>query len=99
LYWLGNVIKAAKDLDKYVARCDREVDKTSEDSPLIRQSLGLAYAARGQHRQATEQFTAATRFSFYIGLVAEVLAQQDCEHHADANKRHHARKIIKLPGH
>ena len=67
------MIKAGKDLDKYVARRDREVDKTSEDSPLIRQYLGLAYAARGQHRKAIEQFTAASHHQ----KIAEFRQRQD----------------------
>jgi hypothetical protein len=59
LYWLSDVINSAKDLDDYVARRDKEVVENGEDSPLIRQYLGIAYAARDEHAKAIEQLRAS----------------------------------------
>lgn len=59
VHWLGQVIAAAKDLDDYVEYLDKQVERKGEDSPLIRQQIGIAYAQRNQHAKAVTQFRAA----------------------------------------
>lgn len=56
LHWLGRVIAEAKDLDDYVKYLDKQAAGTGQDSPLIRQYVGLAFAQRNQHLKAVKQF-------------------------------------------
>ena len=58
-YSVERVLSESKDLDDYVAHLDKQVDETGQDSPLIRQKLGVVFAKRGQHQKAIMHFQAA----------------------------------------
>jgi len=58
-YWLERVLSESKDLDAYVKYLDKQAATTGQDSPLIRQKIGVVYAKRGKHQQAIGQFRAA----------------------------------------
>jgi tetratricopeptide (TPR) repeat protein len=53
------VLAEAKDLDEYVKTLDQEVQKEGQDSPLIRQKIGVVYAKRNEHPKAISQFQIA----------------------------------------
>lgn len=56
---LYQVMLRAKDRDAFVKQFDEQAAETGQDSPLIRQSLGKAYAEQGQHQKAIEQLRIA----------------------------------------
>lgn len=56
---LKSVLSHAKDLDEYVKGRDQETEKTGQDSPLIRQQIGLTYADKNQYEKAIEQLELA----------------------------------------
>ncbi len=53
------VLTSAKDLEDYVKTLDQQVQKTGEDSPLIRKKIGQVYAKRNEHKQAIAQLQIA----------------------------------------
>lgn len=53
------VLSEAQDLDAYVARRDKQVAATNQDSPLIRHYIGIAFVERKQHDKAIAQFRIA----------------------------------------
>ena len=56
---LEAVMKTARDLDDYVALIDRRAEKSGEDSPIIRRSIGKAYAEKKEHKKAVDQLRIA----------------------------------------
>ena len=57
--WLRRVLAHAKDLDAYVEHLDQQAAETGQDSPLVRQQIGLVYAERGEHVKAIAQLRIA----------------------------------------
>lgn len=56
---LRRILRDAKDLDEYLAQRDADVDKSGQDSPIIRKQAGLAYRERGEHDKAARQLLLA----------------------------------------
>ena len=54
-----NRISSAKDLDDFVVHLDKQAAETGQDSPLIRQKLGVVYAGKNEPQKAIAQFLAA----------------------------------------
>ena len=49
------VVRAATDLDDYVAYLDATAEETGQDSSIIRRAVGQAYAGSGEHQKAIAQ--------------------------------------------
>jgi tetratricopeptide (TPR) repeat protein len=56
---LENVLHNAADLDRYVARLDREVAETGLQNPLVRKALGKVLLDKGRYAAAIEQLQLA----------------------------------------
>ena len=56
---LNAVIRAAEDLDDYVALIDKRARKNGEDSSIIRRAIGRAFAKRREHEKAIAQLKIA----------------------------------------
>ncbi len=56
---LLEVMRAADDLDEYVAELDAEAEKTGQDSPILRKALGQTYQSKNQFEAAVKQFQLA----------------------------------------
>lgn len=56
---LRRILRDAKDLDEYLAQRDADVEKSGQDSPVIRKQAGLAYRERGEHDKAARQLLLA----------------------------------------
>ncbi len=52
---LAAVVRAATDLDDYVAYLDAAAEETGQDSSIIRRAVGQAYAGSGEHQKAIAQ--------------------------------------------
>jgi len=56
---LRRILRDAKDLDEYLTQRDADVEKSGQDSPVIRKQAGLAYRERGEHDKAARQLLLA----------------------------------------
>ncbi len=56
---LEYVLKNAKDLDEYVQSLDNKAETEHEDSPIIRERIGMVYAERRDYKKAIEQYRIA----------------------------------------
>ncbi len=59
LFWLENALTRSKNLDAYVKHLDKQASQTGQDSPLIRQKVGVAYSKKKQYKKAVEQLQIA----------------------------------------
>lgn len=59
VYWLKRALSDSKDLDGYVRHLDKEVARTGQDSPLVRQQIGLVYVEQKKYDDAIEQLRAS----------------------------------------
>ena len=57
--WIDLALLGSNDLDSYVEYLDKQVATTGQDSPLIRQRLGIVYARRQKHEEAIVQLRLA----------------------------------------
>ncbi|MBS0205608.1 MAG: hypothetical protein JSS49_22120 [Planctomycetes bacterium] len=56
---LKSILSSAADLDDYVTSLDAENAKTSQDSPILRKSIGLVYKERMDYEKAIAQLRLA----------------------------------------
>ncbi|MGD0897041.1 MAG: VIT domain-containing protein [Thermoguttaceae bacterium] len=56
---LKQVIRQAKDLDKYVAELDKKSRETKLENPVVRKALGQVYLERREFAKASEQLNSA----------------------------------------
>ena len=56
---LAEVIRAAEDLDAFVAQLDAEAEQTGQDNPILRKVIGKIYQGQNEYRKAIAQFELA----------------------------------------
>jgi tetratricopeptide (TPR) repeat protein len=56
---LEQVVRRAKDLDRYVAKLDEKSRKEKLENPIIRKAIGKVYSGRKQYARASEQLKIA----------------------------------------
>lgn len=59
---LDDVLAQARDFDAFIAHLDRQAAETGQDSPLIRQRIGVVLARRSEHARAIIQLKRAVQF-------------------------------------
>jgi tetratricopeptide (TPR) repeat protein len=56
---LNQVLRAAPDLDRYVAELDKQAEQTKLRNPIVRKALGMVYAERKEYDKAIAQLKLA----------------------------------------
>jgi tetratricopeptide (TPR) repeat protein len=56
---LRSLLHLSPNLDAYVAELDKEVEKSQQDRPIVRQQIGIAYQEREKWDKAIKQFRLA----------------------------------------